>query len=287
MERVVAVRRLLHEQRLQREDRRAHAVRESYISSCPDDSGTSVGAALYLDAMRTGRRQPDPADAQLLGSGVHRRRVPRPSPSATSSRTSRSSTIRPPEPRRTWSTGGSSAGSRAAWSSANGRSGNRSILLDPRRTDGKDVVNAAVKFRESFRPFAPAILAERVADWFDCPPGTACRSWSASTCSVAGKASRSRRSSTSTAPAGCRRSTPTTTRAVPLADRALRGADRRADRAEHQLQPQRRADRVLTRGRDPDLLHLRTRRAVPRQRPHRQVGRARSADPIGASARST
>ena len=32
--------------------------------------------------------------------------------------------------------------------------GNRSILLDPRRSDGRDVVNAAVKFREAFRPFA-------------------------------------------------------------------------------------------------------------------------------------
>ena len=50
--------------------------------------------------------------------------------------------------------------------------GHRSILIDPRRADGKDVVNAAVKFRESFRPFAPAVLSERVADWFDCPPGT-------------------------------------------------------------------------------------------------------------------
>ena len=36
----------------------------------------------------------------------------------------------------------------------------------------KDVVNAAVKYREGFRPFAPAILAERAHEWFDCPPGT-------------------------------------------------------------------------------------------------------------------
>ena len=50
--------------------------------------------------------------------------------------------------------------------------GNRSILVDPRRDDAKDLVNSAVKFRESFRPFAPAILTERVTDYFDCPPGT-------------------------------------------------------------------------------------------------------------------
>ena len=36
--------------------------------------------------------------------------------------------------------------------------GNRSILADPRRADMKDKVNSAVKFRESFRPFAPAVL---------------------------------------------------------------------------------------------------------------------------------
>ncbi len=71
---------------------------------------------------------------------------------ATGCRTSRSSTTRRRERRRTWSTAGSSAGSRAGWSSASGPSGNRSILLDPRRPDGKDVVNAAVKFREAFPP---------------------------------------------------------------------------------------------------------------------------------------
>ncbi|MEJ5233945.1 MAG: carbamoyltransferase C-terminal domain-containing protein [Geminicoccaceae bacterium] len=45
--------------------------------------------------------------------------------------------------------------------------GNRSILADPRRADMKDVLNLKIKRRESFRPFAPAILRERVADWFE------------------------------------------------------------------------------------------------------------------------
>ncbi len=44
--------------------------------------------------------------------------------------------------------------------------GNRSILADPRRDDTKDVLNARVKHRESFRPFAPVVLAERTADYF-------------------------------------------------------------------------------------------------------------------------
>ena len=45
--------------------------------------------------------------------------------------------------------------------------GNRSILADPRRADMKDILNAKIKRRESFRPFAPSILREAVPDWFE------------------------------------------------------------------------------------------------------------------------
>ncbi len=45
--------------------------------------------------------------------------------------------------------------------------GNRSILADARNAANKDVVNMKIKFRESFRPFAPTVLEERCADWFD------------------------------------------------------------------------------------------------------------------------
>ena len=44
--------------------------------------------------------------------------------------------------------------------------GNRSILADPRSPTMQRKLNLKVKRRESFRPFAPAVLAERVADWF-------------------------------------------------------------------------------------------------------------------------
>ena len=45
--------------------------------------------------------------------------------------------------------------------------GNRSILADPRREDMKDILNAKIKHRESFRPFAPSILEEYASDYFD------------------------------------------------------------------------------------------------------------------------
>jgi carbamoyltransferase len=45
--------------------------------------------------------------------------------------------------------------------------GNRSILCDPRRADMKAILNAKIKRRESFRPFAPSVLAEAVDEWFE------------------------------------------------------------------------------------------------------------------------
>lgn len=49
--------------------------------------------------------------------------------------------------------------------------GNRSILADPRKPENKDRVNKKIKFREEFRPFAPAILEEKVSEYFEinCP----------------------------------------------------------------------------------------------------------------------
>lgn len=58
-----------------------------------------------------------------------------------------------------WFQGASEFGPRAL--------GNRSILADPRRQQMKDHINANVKYREDFRPFAPAVLYEKAYDYFD------------------------------------------------------------------------------------------------------------------------
>ena len=58
-----------------------------------------------------------------------------------------------------WFQGGSEFGPRSL--------GNRSILADPRTTKMRDHVNARVKFRQNFRPFAPAVLAEHAREWFE------------------------------------------------------------------------------------------------------------------------
>lgn len=49
--------------------------------------------------------------------------------------------------------------------------GNRSILADPRSTDMQKALNLKVKYRESFRPFAPSVLEEKVSEWFDIDRG--------------------------------------------------------------------------------------------------------------------
>ncbi len=45
--------------------------------------------------------------------------------------------------------------------------GNRSIVADPRRADMKEILNRRIKHRETFRPFAPSILAEATGEWFE------------------------------------------------------------------------------------------------------------------------
>jgi len=58
-----------------------------------------------------------------------------------------------------WFQGGMEFGPRAL--------GNRSIVADPRRPDMKDILNTRIKHRETYRPFAPSVLEERVGDWFE------------------------------------------------------------------------------------------------------------------------
>lgn len=45
--------------------------------------------------------------------------------------------------------------------------GNRSILADPRSADMQKKLNLKIKFRESFRPFAPSVISEEVGNWFE------------------------------------------------------------------------------------------------------------------------
>lgn len=143
---------------------------ELFVSGSPDDSGTAVGAAFFLEAQRTGRKRSAPLRSNYWGPsftdeecGEAVRRCRLPNAAAVADPAARAAADLADGRIVGWFQGAMEFGQRAL--------GHRSILLDPRRPDGKEAVNAAVKFRESFRPFAPAILEGKAALWFDCPPG--------------------------------------------------------------------------------------------------------------------
>jgi carbamoyltransferase len=142
----------------------------SSISSCPDDSGVAVGAALlawhrYGNKPRKVREQthnywgPSYSDNEIrdtLKKFKIKYEEPKNISQEVAAELANGKLIG-------WFQGAMEFGHRAL--------GNRSILADPRKESTKDVVNAAVKYRESFRPFAPAVVAEKAEEIFDLKPG--------------------------------------------------------------------------------------------------------------------
>jgi carbamoyltransferase len=141
-----------------------------YVSSCPDDSGNAFGAAAYVNSCILGNTERQALNHNYLGpsysdteiaetlakAGVKAERVA--DVEATTARLLAEGKLVG------WLQGGMEFGQRAL--------GNRSILADPRDASMKDRVNLAVKFREAFRPFAPAVHEEAAEAWFDIEPGT-------------------------------------------------------------------------------------------------------------------
>lgn len=123
------------------------------LAPATGDCGLSIGAALYAHAHLTGETPPAHDDAQIMYAG------------------------------RSYDTAGDGADAEGvARLLAAGRIvglyqgraesgpralGNRSILADPRSRAMHDRLNAEVKHREPFRPYAPACLAEEATHWFD------------------------------------------------------------------------------------------------------------------------
>ncbi len=138
---------------------------EVFIQPAAGDSGTALGAAAARLAAR-GRR-PAPLHTTALGPRYDRGELSR----AIAASGLTSSTPEDPAADAAerlaqgavvgWFSGRSEFGPRAL--------GHRSILADPREAGMRDRVNAVVKRRERFRPFAPAFLAELAAEWLDGP----------------------------------------------------------------------------------------------------------------------
>jgi carbamoyltransferase len=154
-------------------------VTDIYIQAAAGDAGTALGAAFYVEHAVLGRprgfvmehaywgpehgekavraalaeRLPGSGGRDGTWDGVHIRTMgePRRLAEETATAIARGEVVG-------WYQGRSEWGPRAL--------GNRSILADPRRGDMKELLNRKIKRRESFRPFAPSVLEERVADWF-------------------------------------------------------------------------------------------------------------------------
>jgi carbamoyltransferase len=146
-------------------------IRESkfknvYIKAAAEDSGPAIGAAYYglwqLTKKNTRRRLlHDAVGRQYPPSAITQAIAETPAVEVTPSRDVISDAVDLLTQGKIvgWFQGRSELGPRAL--------GQRSILCDPRRPDGKEVLNLRVKHREAFRPFAPVILLEEARDWFE------------------------------------------------------------------------------------------------------------------------
>ena len=138
---------------------------ELYVPPCASDAGVALGAAYLAHLKATGglRREelktaalgPAYDDAEVLSAldaaGLRARRID--DPARETARLLAAGKIVG------WFQGRMEFGQRAL--------GSRSILADPRRAEMKEIVNARIKFREPFRPFAPSVLAERADEYFE------------------------------------------------------------------------------------------------------------------------
>lgn len=145
---------------------RKTAFTHVYIPSAGHDAGISMGAALYLQHQTLNQsRQPaiwsaytgscfsnEEIEQYLQSKNISYKKVPDEQLyDYVADRLVNAGVVG-------WFSGRSEFGPRAL--------GGRSILADPRRADAKDLLNAKIKRRESFRPFAPSVLKEYVEDFF-------------------------------------------------------------------------------------------------------------------------
>ena len=141
-------------------------VEDLYVPPCPSDAGVALGAA-WLAALRGGaafeRRVlrsallgPEYTDGEIEAA----MRASDLTPEGVADPAARAAELLSEGKVVGWFQGRLEFGHRAL--------GARSILADPRRAEMKNIINAKVKFREPFRPFAPSVLEERANEFFHC-----------------------------------------------------------------------------------------------------------------------
>ena len=155
----------------------ARILRESgfervFVPPAPGDAGCAVGAALYLDRVHFGnpdRALPDHPYWGPEASADDLARVAREDGLAVEEAADDAALI-------DRVAGDLAAGAVVGWMHGAGEIGpralgNRSILAAPHSEEMRDRLNRDIKYREEFRPFAPAVPAELAERYFDLPPG--------------------------------------------------------------------------------------------------------------------
>jgi carbamoyltransferase len=140
-------------------------IEQLFIPPAPGDSGGALGAALYVEHVKLGRTERVPLEHAYWGSSYSREEIA----AALAQADGIEHRELPGEAEVVAETAAAlAAGEVVGW--FQGRfefgpraRGNRSILADPRRAEMKERINEKIKFREPFRPFAPA-AAEQLAE---------------------------------------------------------------------------------------------------------------------------
>jgi carbamoyltransferase len=157
----------------------ARLLRESgferiYVPCAPGDAGCALGAALYADRVYFGRPDVDVPDHPYWGPTVDAAELARiareddlPLVQVADDGALFDRTVDALAAGRIvgWMDGAAELGPRAL--------GNRSILAAPHRAETKDRLNRDIKYREEFRPFAPAVPIDVAGRYFELPPGGA------------------------------------------------------------------------------------------------------------------
>jgi len=143
-----------------------------FVPPAPGDAGCAVGAALYLDRVHFGNPDRAVPDHPYWGpdaSGAELARVAREDGLAVEEAPDDTALVERVASDLAagavvgWMDGAGELGPRAL--------GNRSILAAPHGEEMRDRLNRDIKYREEFRPFAPAVPAELAERYFELPPG--------------------------------------------------------------------------------------------------------------------
>jgi carbamoyltransferase len=152
---------------------RESGFRNVYVPSAPGDAGCALGAALYADRIHFARAHQPVADHPYWGPAVDAGELSRVAgeDGLDAMRLPEAELIRRVADELArgrivgWMQGACELGPRAL--------GNRSILAAPHQHAMRDRLNRSIKYREEFRPFAPAVPLEHADRYFELPPGGA------------------------------------------------------------------------------------------------------------------